>query len=716
MVMGYLDELNEKQKEAVTSIEQYVRVIAGAGSGKTRVLTHRIAYLINDIGIPDNTILAITFTNKAAKEMKDRVNKLLNNENCRATISTFHSFCARLLREDIRVLDYPRSFVIIDEDDQEKIVTDIMESLNISKEFFSLKSLISFISNNKSDGISPKKSLEYSNGFKGEETKSQVYEKYEEFLKDNYYLDFDDLILKTNLILQDYENIRLKWQRRITNILVDEFQDTNIVQYKLIKLLCSEQTNLFVVGDPDQTIYTWRGADVNIIMNFKKDHPNTKDVVLDKNYRSTKSILDGANSLISYNKKREPKNLYTENPKGGDIIYYQGDSVEHEAWWVIERIKELRYKNSNCDYGDFAIMYRSYYYSRAFETALIKAGIPYAIYGGKKFFERKEVKDAMCYLRLVARSDDDLAFERVINTPRRGIGEKTMLQIKSGASQEKKSLYDYLKDSSLSARNSVSIMTFFDAIELAKTEVSEKNIPFAKILENLLEKVGYLKVLKDDKETERIENIKEFGDYLFEFQSNNGDIDLVDILQEIALYTNQDEIKTGARVSLMTIHTAKGLEFPYVFLVGMSEGVFPNQRSIVENPASLEEERRLAYVAYTRAMKQLFLTDSIGYNFSSQSYRVSSRFLKESGDFIKPYYNNSRYKESLKKPTVPKREFETLEKNSINWHPGDMLMHTVFGEGIIIAMTQETLTVAFKDAKYGQKIIAKTFGGIFRRD
>ena len=713
--MGYLEELNEKQKEAVTSIGQYVRVIAGAGSGKTRVLTHRIAYLINELGIPDKTILAITFTNKAAKEMKDRVNKLLENENCRATISTFHSFCARFLREEIRALDYPRSFVIIDEEDQEKIIVDIMEKLSISKELTSLKSLINFVSNNKSDGITPQKAAEYSQGFPGEEIKSQVYCKYEEFLKDNYYLDFDDLILKTNLILQDFEDIRLKWQMRITNILVDEFQDTNITQYKLIKLLCSNQTNLFVVGDPDQTIYTWRGADVNIIMNFKKDYKGTKDIVLDKNYRSTKSILDGANCLISYNKKREPKDLYTENPQGGNIIYYQGDSVEHEAWWVIERIKELHYKNSNCDYGDFAIMYRSYYYSRAFETALIKAGIPYAIYGGKKFFERKEVKDALCYLRLVARNDDDLAFERVVNNPRRGIGEKTMSQIKFGALENKTSLYEYFKESTLSARNSTSIMAFFDAIENAKEEVTKRNIPFAKILENLLENVGYLKVLKDNKETERIENIKEFGDYLFEFQSNNGNIDLVDILQEIALYTNQDEIKTGSRVSLMTVHTAKGLEFPYVFLVGMSEGVFPNQRSIVENPASLEEERRLAYVAYTRAMKQLFLTDSIGYNFSSQSYRVSSRFLKESGEFIKPYYNNSRYKESLKKPIIPKRAFETLEKNNINWHPGDMLIHTVFGEGIVIAMTLETLTVAFKDTKYGQKIISKTFGGITRR-
>lgn len=710
--MEYLAELNQEQLRAVNSQEPYLRVIAGAGSGKTKVLTHRIAYLVNDLGIPDYSILAITFTNKAAKEMKQRVLALLGHAVSGATICTFHSFCARLLREDISIIGYPRAFIILDEDDQKRIIKDLVEINNIECEEITVKDYLTYISGYKSEGVTVEEAEDYADNLPGETLKAQVYRYYEEYLAKNFYLDFDDLLLKAVEILTKYPNIHRKWQSRITNILVDEFQDTNSIQYQLIKLLTNESTNLFVVGDPDQTIYTWRGADVGIIMNFKKDYQGVVDVVLTTNYRSTPSILNCANALIAHNKDRVPKDLLTNNADGGKVLYFQGDSPGHEASWVVDRIQELMKKNSANNYGDFAILYRSNYYSRAFESALIRAHIPYAIYGGKKFFERKEVKDAICYLRLAVRSDDNLAFERVINEPRRGIGNKAMSQIINEANSLNVSYYDGFNQSQSKSRKSISIEHFFNAVEKARLVLNDKNTPYAEVLQNLLEESQYIQSLIDSKDKDRLDNINELKNFLFELQKESPERDIVDVLQEMALYAAQDEMREGKRVSLLTIHTAKGLEFKYVFLVGMSEGILPNARAVLDNPKAIEEERRLAYVAFTRAKKQLFLSDANGYNFSAASFQHSSRFLEEAGNYISPYFNSPRYQYSLKRPKPPKRTLTAIMPNNISWHPGDMLRHTVFGEGIVIKMDAEALTVAFKESKYGQKVIKKNFGGI----
>ncbi len=715
--MEYLNELNSEQKLAVTSHEPYFRVIAGAGSGKTKVLTHRIAYLINELGIPDKTILAITFTNKAANEMKERVTKLLEVGMCKSTISTFHSFCAKFLREDIRVLGYPSSFTILDEDDQVKVIKKLAKEDDDDslEEKIKPKEYLSYISFQKDKEISPAEALKNAEGFYGEKAKAKMYEAYEEYLTKNHYLDFDDLILKTVKILEENPNIREKWQHRITNILVDEFQDTNNIQYRLIKLLMTKDTALFVVGDPDQTIYTWRGANVDIIMNFKKDFRGTQDVVLNTNYRSTPNILSCANALISHNKDRVPKDLITNNPEGGKVLYCAAPSVSQEAEWVCERMLELVHKNNKISYKDFAILYRSTYYSRAMEQTLIKHGIPYVVYGSLKFYDRKEVKDSLCYLRLVTNDMDDIAFERVINEPKRGFGDKSLEEVRNIAREKQTSLYNALKDSDLKIGQTLAITSFIGGIERAKKAIKDHQLTYSDVLQNLLDEVGYVKAIQEKKEHERLENINELKLSLDEKQKDDPSKSLVDILQDVALYAAQDEVdEERQNIPLMTIHTAKGLEFPYVFVIGLSEGVLPNMRALQESKKGIEEERRLAYVAFTRAKKQLFLSSAGGYNYSFGGEQSGSRFLEEAGEFITSYYKTSLAEANLRpaKKIIPKRSINAIPPNKENWHPGDMLLHTVFGEGIVIAMDSDTLTVAFKNSKVGQKIISINFGGI----
>jgi DNA helicase-2/ATP-dependent DNA helicase PcrA len=717
IILFDLSTLNQQQKEAVTSNAQYLRVIAGAGSGKTRVLTYRIAYLIKTLGIPEKTILAITFTNKAAAEMRERIIKLLKGENIAAHISTFHSFCARFLREEIRNINYPPSFVIIDQEDQYKVISDLIDKNDLSKEMFNPRGVLSYISNFKSEAVSVEKAFEYAQGMTGDETKAMLYKQYEKYLSENFYLDFDDLILKTVQILEKFPLTREKWQKRFSTILVDEFQDTNWIQLRLIQYLASDKTSVMVVGDPDQTIYTWRGADVAIILDFPKMFKGSVDVVLNQNYRSTKAILECANSLIKNNSKRVHKDLTTNNRQGSKNIYFNAENAELEAVWVVDRINDLISKNPQLRFSDFSILYRSNFYSRAFEIALNRFRIPYLIFGGIRFFERKEVKDIMAYLRLIVRDDDNLAFERIVNTPKRGVGDKTLETIKISASINKVSYYTELK-SNIETTKNAALKRFVKIIEEAREQLNTPGILYYEIIEKIIKNTGYLDLLIEANEEERIENIKELSTYLEEMQRNNPYLPLVEIIQELSLLSSQDEIKDKNFVSLMTVHTAKGLEFPYVFVVGLTQGIFPTYRAVEAGASAVEEERRLAYVAFTRAMNQLFLTDSQGYNFNSQGFKVSSQFLEEAGEFITPYFNSEKMNASLtKRPKNERieRKLKPIAISSEHYRPGDSVVHDVFGEGIILAISSNVMTVTFKNASYGQKMISTSFSGIHKK-
>lgn len=717
IILFDLSTLNQQQKEAVTSNAQYLRVIAGAGSGKTRVLTYRIAYLIKTLGIPEKTILAITFTNKAAAEMRERIIKLLKGENIASHISTFHSFCARFLREEIRNINYPPSFVIIDQEDQYKVISDLIDKNDLSKEIFNPRGVLSYISNYKSEAVSIEKAFEYAQGMPGDETKAMLYKQYEKYLSENFYLDFDDLILKTVQILEKFPITREKWQKRFSTILVDEFQDTNWIQLRLIQYLASDKTSVMVVGDPDQTIYTWRGADVAIILDFPKMFKGSVDVVLNQNYRSTKAILECANSLIKNNSKRVHKDLTTNNRHGSKNIYFNAENAELEAVWVVDRINDLISKNPQLRFSDFSILYRSNFYSRAFEIALNRFRIPYLIFGGIRFFERKEVKDIMAYLRLIVRDDDNLAFERIVNTPKRGVGDKTLETIKLSASINKVSYYTELKNNIETTKNAA-LKRFVKIIEEAREQLNTPGILYYEIIEKIIKNTGYLDLLIEANEEERIENIKELSAYLEEMQRNNPYLPLVEIIQELSLLSSQDEIKDKNYVSLMTVHTAKGLEFPYVFVVGLTQGIFPTYRAVEAGAGAVEEERRLAYVAFTRAMNQLFLTDSQGYNFNSQGFKVSSQFLEEAGEFITPYFNSEKMNASLtKRPKNERieRKLKPIAISSEHYRPGDSVVHDVFGEGIILAISSNVMTVTFKNASYGQKMISTSFSGIHKK-
>ena len=719
-----LRNLNEEQYDAVTSFDKYLRVIAGAGSGKTRVLTCRIAYLIENMGVLPYNILAITFTNKAAAEMRKRVDDMLKDSDAGAgyTISTFHSFCARFLREEIQHIGYNRAFTIVDEEDQLKIVKDIIKELEITEEI-KPKHCISYISYMKTLNISCDEAAKKTYLQEEEKIKVKVYQKYEEYLVTNQYLDFDDLLIKSVDILKRFPLVKEKWNKKYEHILVDEFQDTNDLQYELLTLLLGEHCSLFVVGDPDQTIYTWRGANVDLIMDFKKRFKPSRDIVLNQNYRSTKNILNCANELIKNNKKRVEKDLITSNVEGAKVIHYRANSIESEAEWVIQRIKELMQKNEDLAYSDFAVLYRSNYYSRAFEQTLVNYKMPYIIYGGLKFFDRKEVKDSLAYLRLALQENDTLAFERIINVPRRGIGDKAMQSIKDGAKEKGISLYSYVKD--YMAPTNFRLKSFVDAVENCKNKLNDKNEQnLGDVLKELMSKVGYIDYLTEAKEEERIDNIHELAGYIFSLQGANEDLDLVSVIQEISLASAQDEMKDSNVITLMTVNTAKGLEYPFVFVVGLSDGVFPSSRSImgdngfVESKDAIEEERRLAYVAFTRAKKQLLLSHNEGYSFTSGGYLRASRFILEVENCITPYYK-PKPKISIyddPKPKLNKKvEYKAqsvLKSDNTEYRPGELVNHIAYGSGIIIGVEANSVRIAFKDPNVGQKVISKKFTGL----
>lgn len=688
--------LNKNQKEAATYLDSHLRIIAGAGSGKTRVITYRIAYLIDEIGVDPRKILAITFTNKAANEMKERVVDLLGVHALGSLICTIHSLCVRILRQHINVINYPSNFTIMDEEDQKALIKKIYNQLQIDAKTISIKSMIATISNYKMADITPEKALEFAGSFQGEIKKAKVYKEYLEYQENHFLLDFDDLLLKTVYIFENYPDVLEKWQYRFQYIHVDEFQDVGNIEYRLVKLM-SNKAITCVVGDPDQTIYSFRGANVNYILDFDKDFKPCKTIILNQNYRSTGNILNISNCLIRKNQNRLEKELFTEATGGGEVIHYTAKNEQDEAEYICSEIEKIINDVDGVNYRNFAILYRANYLSRTIEQCLISHGIDYRIFGGLKFFSRKEIKDALSYLQLVC-NGEDLAFERIINVPSRGIGKKTMENIQAVAKNNHVSLYEALTLFSdqikLSSKAKKEIRILVAAIEKAR----QSNLPLHEMFENLMNDIGYIEMLNKNLEENRIDNIHELQRSIYEFENQNPDLATIEnYLQEIALYTDSDDNDDSQYVSLMTIHMAKGLEFDYVFVLGLSEGIFPSFRALSESDEGIEEERRLAYVAFTRAKKQLYLTDSEGFSFVTDSPKISSRFVEEIGkEGIKHLGTRPRFKTSNYINTNLSKD-ELVGNNQVSdWASGDFVIHDSFGKGVVVKVNGNTLDIAFE--------------------
>ncbi|MEF9893588.1 ATP-dependent helicase [Anaerorhabdus sp.] len=709
--MNLLDGLNPNQKEAVLSTDQYLRVIAGAGSGKTRVLTTRIANLVLERNVYPSKILAITFTNKAANEMKERIKKILGDPSGAVWISTIHSLCVRILREDIQSMGMPRNFTVMDQDDQKTILKEAYKEHGIDKSAISFGSMLDYIGNNKGAEITVDRAYVLAGSFTGEKSKAKVYEYYCNRQKELYALDFDDLLLVTVKMFKMFSEIRAKWAKRFNYIHVDEFQDIDKVQYELISQLAGTENSICVVGDPDQTIYTWRGADVNIIMNFEKDYQPCRTIILNENYRSTENILNGANSLIKCNKNRIDKDLYTNRKDPEKISHYISAGEEYEASWIANKISEGHRTGKR--YRDFAILYRSNYLSRAIEKGLLDEHIPYIIYGGVKFYERAEIKDALCYLRMIS-GNDDLALQRVINKPKRGLGNKTMDTIFERAREKNCSMYEVLRDEELfSGKAQATISSFVTMIERWKNMVSQKAV--FELLEMVIDESGYRRMLEDDKETERLENLKELINDVQSFTINYPESTLDEYLQLVSLYGDKDESLDGDYVQLMTVHAAKGLEFDTVFVCGLSDGIFPNERAMAEGNRGVEEERRLAYVAFTRARNKLYLTESSGFSYILSKARVRSRFIDEveedyvehlgaTFDYGKPKDFVVTENSPINKP-VPQILPKSTEP-ATRWKKGEQVTHGKFGDGIVLKYEGGFLEIAFPYPHGVKKIMA----------
>lgn len=719
-----LSMLNQKQKEAVCTCDHHIRIVAGAGSGKTRVITTRIAYLIKELKVAPYRILAITFTNKAANEMKDRIATLLECEKSGVMVSTIHSLCVRILREEIRYFNYPLNFTILDSDDQKSILKQIYKQLDLNVKDLSFNAALSYISNCKCEFVDCEQAISMANAWNNQEMKAEIYARYEAKLREMYALDFDDLLLYVYRLFHESDLIRSKWAQRYDFIHVDEFQDVDRIQYGIIKKLVKEDSVLCVVGDPDQTIYTWRGASVDIIMNLEKDFSDCESIVLNENYRSTPSILQGANALIQNNRYRIKKELYTNNNDEGKIIHYSGNDEREEALWIIKKIKSL---HNECCYRDIAILYRSNYLSRNLEKALLDYRIPYRIYGGIKFFERAEIKDAISYLRLLLDVGfaNELAIRRVINVPKRGIGSKAMENLELLSATYGKDFYTILKEHSIAkgkAQNEID--RFVALIESLRQQKNELSISI--LLQHLLEESGYLKMLEDSNETDRMDNINELLSDIENYEENNPEASLEEYLQMISLYTDMEDDQTEYDfVQLMSVHAAKGLEFDHVFVYELCEGIFPNERSMNEGgKEALEEERRLAYVAYTRARKHLYLTSSHGFSFVIQKIKSTSRFIQEidsdvivhESDTISYQKQEYRYNRGDESIAYPKRSYDGKpsvgKKGKLK--KGDLIVHSVFGEGVVISIKEGVAQIAF-EKKYGIRKLAADHPSITKK-
>lgn len=732
--MAYSYDLNKKQLEAVMHTEGPLLILAGAGSGKTSTMTHRIAHLIKEKGVDPYNILAVTFTNKAAGEMRERVEKLLGGSN-HLWIMTFHAACLRILRIEGGLSRYTRDFAVYDPIDQKAVIKNIIKEYNIEEKNFPYRMLISVISKCKEAQHSPEDYRKIQEKNSHTETIYRVYKRYEEVLKKNNAMDFDDLLLNTVRLFRENEETLSKYRKRFRYVMVDEYQDTNRIQYRLIKMLAEEHKNLCVVGDDDQCIYQWRGADISNILNFEKDFPGTKVVKLEQNYRSTGNILKAAYSVIKNNTKRKPKKLWTEAEEGSKIIYCRADDEKAEAHYVAQEIDRLC--GPGRSFSDFAVLYRTNVQSRTFEEAFSARDIPYRVVGGTRYYERKEIKDMMAYMRLVQNPDDDISLTRIINEPKRGVGQKTLDKLKALASVRGQSLFSVLGDyevmDSLQGRSGRELKEMHDAVK--SYSIEKENLRVSDIYDGLLVGSGYIKALEAQNTTEadgRIENLMEFKSVIYDFENDSMGEEapsLTGFLEKIALLSDVDNHDPSENaVVLMTLHSAKGLEFDFVFMPGMEDGLFPGWRKLDE-PDEMEEERRLCYVGMTRAKERLCFTGAAYRTmYGRGDYTRESSFLREldpkltDGDAIFRKREEVRLGEKVDldgfSKEEPLRPFEERFSGSGNANilrkavsevheksekkesfiAGDKVAHSKFGTGLVVSSQGKVITVIFDKA------------------
>lgn len=738
--------LNKKQTEAVLHIDGPLLVVAGAGSGKTKALTHRIAHLIRDKGIAGNSIMAVTFTNKAAMEMQDRVSNLLEDvPGYRPVIGTFHSICVRILRKHLHELDMENNFVIYDATDQKVLVKRIMKSMQMDEKQMNPKSILYAISNAKNNLIGPIEFTTHAMDYFTQKV-ADVYERYQDQLRINNALDFDDIIMKVVELFKTHPEILEFYQNKFRYLCVDEYQDTNHAQYVLVRQLAAKFGNLMVIGDSDQSIYSWRGANMQNILDFEKDFPECKVILLEQNYRSTKKILEAAHNVIVKNKKRKDKTLWTDNVEGEDIWIYEAYNEREEGVHVVNQISKILSKYEAPDYGDFAILYRTNAQSRVMEEVLLKYGIPYRIVGGIKFYERKEIKDMMSYLKLLLNPDDSISLLRIINVPSRKLGATTINKVVDFATQRGISVYRALERvweiESLNEKKKKDLESFVKMLKglilKANTEVASSLIKY------VVEDSGYGDMLKAENTVEsesRLENMSELVSVASKYDSLDGGTSLTVFLEEVALIADADQVQEGSSmVTLMTLHAAKGLEFPHVFMVGMEEGVFPSSRSMLD-PENMEEERRLMYVGVTRAeqsltlsfAKQRMLFGEIQANAPSQFLNdipeklIMSNSQHYGGRSVDGLVDTSKFGDKKipsegsaggsgykfnsgfigdKSGKDPQPSYNPDAADIGNYVAGDRVRHPKFGEGTVSAVTGGVVAIKFDDRKVGMKKLA----------
>ncbi len=734
----YLSKLNPQQLEAATTLDGPLLILAGAGSGKTGTMTHRIAYMIKDQGVSPYSILAVTFTNKAATEMRDRVEALVGPAPG-MWIQTFHSACLRILRMDADKIGYERNFVIYDPADQKALMKSIVKELQYDEKQYAPAYVLSEISDAKEKNIS---SAEYTRKY-GNIDKYQpictLYDRYEKALKKNNAMDFDDLILNTVRLFERDEETLLKYQQKFKYVMVDEYQDTNMLQYRLVYLLSQKHRNLCVVGDDDQCIYQWRGADIRNILEFEKDFPGAKVIKLEQNYRSTSNIIEAAHSVISRNRGRKAKKLWTQAPAGEKIEYYRASDDREEARWTCEKIRTLMRNDPDLKYSDFAILYRTNVQSRRFEDSLSGKGIPYQVLSGLRYYDRKEIKDMLAYMRLILNPLDDVALLRVLNEPKRGIGAKTEEKLRAMATATGRSLLQTLSDpevqGSLSAKSETAVKAFTEM--LSSLALEQERMRVEEIYDTVLARSGYLQALQDMETVEadaRIENLLEFKSVISEKQKEADDaqeaLTLERFMEGLALLSDVDNHNAEAdAVTLMTLHSAKGLEFPVVFMPGMELGIFPSYRTL-DRGEGLEEERRLCYVGMTRAKKRLFMSSAeMRMLYGKTDFTAESPFLKEidrkymKGDALyekrgqgvafdrydtKAPYAAGPYVSPIAQANAVRQTAMGAKKETlagVNVLPGDTVEHPKFGKGTVIECKGNVLTVIFNTV--GTKKLAK---------
>ncbi len=687
-----LRDLNPQQRQAVETTEGYVRVVAGAGSGKTRTLARRYAYLCSALGADPARILCVTFTNKAAAEMKKRIRSLLPDQDL-GYITTFHGFCVTLLKEDCHVIQYPKTFLVMDNDDKEIMLKGIFETLGVTSRDTTIREMSDYIGGFKGTHdyvpqlitLSPQELLQLENRATG--LKERIYYRYLYEQRKCFGLDFDDLVLVAVYLLHTDRAAREKWQQRIEYMMIDEYQDIDKDEYRLSELLTAYHKNLFVVGDPDQTIYTWRGADPTMILEFPKRHAPCETIFLNTNYRSVPQILSASNALIRQNNIRLEKDLSPVRPDGPKPLYFHGKTQKEEAGWIVAQMQALH--AAGRPYSQLAVLYRAHYVSRTVEEALIAAKIPYTLYSGVEFYKRKEIKDVICYLRML-RSGDNLSFLRTVNEPRRNIGRKRIEFLKNRAEQNEISLYEALKASlEHPLFHGTKAMGYVRLVE--KYRVLCDDMPLTDLMAKILEESGYETMLRTNGESDRLDNLSELKQSMLDYETTAGEeVSLDEWLERAALFSNLDQGERPDSVKLMTVHAAKGLEFPAVFLAGLSEGIFPTKRALTKE--KLEEERRLCYVAMTRAQDRLYLSDAAGMDFEG-GYRLPSRFLFNAGaehvDFVRKLEGSLL--QSVK-DLVEQTEHFSCEAAPAkeDFSPQDRVRHPMLGDGTVLKLQSDT--------------------------